>query len=150
MEDGRSLAGQDIVCTGKPYKRPARSANGERPDKAGRLAERFEMRCSGEDRAEWQSHADSCGLILSEWLRATANNAAGIVKRPRRKKQISHDDAVAYALMKIGTNINQQTHAMNTAARMGAAPDPRLAESIGRTHAELSALLDKLAAEAEH
>ena len=137
MEDGRILAGQDIACM---HKRPASASQKERPTKAGRLI----IRHTDAERDAWQRRAADCGLCLSEFMRTAADNAAGITKAPRKKKQISRDNPIAYALLKIGSNINQQTHALNTIALSGEAPDRALCDSITRAHAELSALLAAL------
>ena len=124
MEDDKSPMGQDIVCM---HKRPAFSAKKERPPKCGRLI----LRHTHAEREAWQSWADACGLTLSEFMRAAANTRAGVAPAPRRKQREQVPDAVRYALVKIGTNINQQTHAMNTLLLAGETPPPDLAASHG-------------------
>lgn len=124
------------------HKRPAFASQKERPAKAGRLI----VRHAHDERAAWQSRADDCDLCLSEFIRCAANAAAGLQSQPRKKAIRGNPDAaaIAYALLKIGTNINQQTHALNTLMLAGDAPDPALSASITRTHAELADILAKL------
>lgn len=122
------------------HKRPAFPSEKERPAKAGRLI----VRHGHDEREAWQARADACGVCLSEFIRSAANHAAGLDHAPRKKTARKDADAIAYALLKIGTNINQQTHALNTLLIAGEVPGRALSDSITRTHAELAAIVAKL------
>lgn len=69
---------------------------------------------------------------------------SGLDHAPRKKPARKDADGLAYALLKIGTNTNQQTRALNTLLIAGEAPGRALSDSITRTHAELAAIVAKL------
>jgi len=150
MEEESSTAWQDIVCTDKPHKPPAfrQGEKGPTAEAVGK-SERIEIRCTLDEKASWMERSALCGFAsFSEYARAVFNFDTGRTwMPPRRKKPLPEmglTTEVLFQLKRIGVNLNQISHAVNTAALADELPHSSTIAELHKTLTDHSALVASL------
>jgi len=123
-------------------------ASPEKPE-YNRRAVVIRVRCTEEERAEWQAKANAEGVTMSDLLRRGADMPTGKPKRrPVVKRVVEADPALIRQLAAIGNNVNQLTKQVNA---YGFAPGDaaRLLAYLSAVRVELEALREQAEAAAD-